>query len=134
MLGRAARLVCRIRYTRYVVASGIALVADLAIFLLLLQIETPPVPASVGGYLSGLGVHWLLSSRLVFTLQATASSSKRNRQKVLFIASALVGLAITTAMTGQAMQWGFSSASAKLVAVGVSFQATYLLRRAFVFS
>lgn len=134
MPGRAVRLIRRCLYARYVMASGLALGVDLASFLLLLQMKAPVVPASVAGYFAGLGIHWLLSSRLVFVQQAAASSSKRTRQKALFIASALTGLAITAAMMDQATRWGMNPGLAKLIAVGVSFQATYLLRRTFVFS
>ena len=134
MLGHLARLACRICYARYLMASAVALGADLASLFLLLQVKAPAVPASVAGYLVGLGVHWLLSSRLVFVQHAAPKSSDQARQKMLFIASALAGLAITAALMAQGLQWGIDPSLTKLIALVISFQTTYLLRRTFVFS
>lgn len=133
MLNRAARLLSRVLYARYLVASAVALGIDVASFVLLLQMKVPAVPASIAGYTLGLGIHWLLSSRLVFAQQTAVAGAERLRQKLLFIASALAGLAITAAIVGWAVQWGVDPSLAKLAAIGVSFQATYLLRRTIVF-
>lgn len=134
MLQRAVRFACRVLYARYLLASSVALGADLASFLLLLQMKVPAIPASMAGYIFGLGVHWLLSSRLVFTQETAADAFERMRQKLLFIASALVGLAITAGIVGWGLQRGVDPSLAKLVALGISFQATYILRRTIVFS
>jgi putative flippase GtrA len=121
----------RITYARYIVASAGALAVDMGIFMALLRADMPATSASVMGYVSGIGAHWLLSSRAVFT---DASESGRNRQKLLFIASALVGLAITAAIVGAADMLGIDPRIAKLGAIGVAFNATYLLRKRIVFS
>lgn len=134
MLRRAAGFAWRIVYARYLLASAVALGADLACFFLLLGMHIAAVPASMAGYLFGLGVHWLLSSRLVFAQEGERNPSDRMRQKLLFIASALVGLAITAGIVGIGNYWGVDPRLAKLVAVGISFQATYLLRRTIVFA
>lgn len=134
MLRRAAGFAWRIIYARYLLASAVALGADLACFFLLLYLQVPAVPAAMAGYIFGLGVHWLLSSRLVFAQQTANSPADRMRQRLLFVASALVGLAITAAIVGLGRQLGFDPRLAKLVAVGISFQATYILRRTIVFA
>lgn len=134
MLHRAARFCCRMLYARYLLASAVALGVDFASFLLLMQMEVPAVPASMVGYMFGIGVHWLLSSRLIFARETAVGTSERLRQKVLFTASALVGFAITAVIVGQGLQWGFDPGLTKLIAVGISFQTTYILRRTIVFS
>jgi putative flippase GtrA len=134
MITRAASLVWRVQYARYIMASAVALSADIAIFLLLLNTGMAPVPASAAGYMVGLAVHWLMSSRLVFANQALPFASRRRRQKLLFVVSALIGLAITSAIVGFGSHFGLDPRLAKLAAIAVSFQATYLLRRTVVFA
>ena len=133
MITRAASLVWRITYARYVMASASALGADLALFMLLLAMNMPPVPASISGYSLGLVVHWLISSRYVF-VQSCVFVSRRRRQKMLFVASALAGVAITATIVGLGTYLGLDPRLAKLGAIAVSFQTTYLLRRAVVFA
>jgi len=54
-------------------------------------------------------------------------------QKLLFAASALVGLGLTVASVGRGARAGFDPRLAKIAAVGVSFIATWLLRSLVVF-
>ena len=90
--------------------------------------------ASSIGYCAGILVHWLVSSRLVFADGAAArGTGERHRQKLLFVGSALVGLAVTTAIVGGGSAFGLDPRIAKLLAIVVSFQTTYLLRRHIVF-
>lgn len=135
MIARAASLVWRMTYARYVAASAIALAADLVLFMLLLNTGMAPVPASAIGYSAGLLIHWLISSRYVFGRGDTCQFiSKRRRQKLLFVVSAMVGLAITSAIVGLGSHLGLDARLAKLCAIAVSFQTTYLLRRTVVFA
>lgn len=134
MIARTANFVWRITYARYVMASAVALGADLALFMLLLNIAVAPVPASAAGYSFGLLVHWFASSRLVFARQGVPFVSRRRRQKLLFVASAMIGLVITAAIVGLGSHLGFDPRLAKLAAIAVSFQTTYLLRRTVVFA
>jgi len=134
MFARTANIVWRITYARYVMASAVALAADLALFMLLLNAGLQPVPASAAGYSFGLIIHWLASSRLVFARQGVPFISRRRRQKLLFIASAMIGLGITSAIVCIGSHLGLDPRLAKLGAIVVSFQATYLLRRAVVFA
>tara|TARA_B110001454_G_C12720076_1_gene434302 strand:- start:143 stop:544 length:402 start_codon:yes stop_codon:yes gene_type:complete len=133
MIARAANLVWRITYARYIMASALALAADLSLFMMLLKFSVHAVPASMAGYCGGLVVHWIVSSRLVFA-QKAARGNERNRQKALFVVSTLVGLAITSFIVGTGSHFGFDPRLAKLLAVAVSFQTTYMLRRSVVFA
>jgi small basic protein len=58
----------------------------------------------------------------------------RTRQKALFVASALVGLALTAGIVGLGAAAGVDPRVAKVAAVGVSFLATWLLRARIVFA
>ena len=127
-----ARLI-DLRVVRYGIASVGALAVDMGSFLALLALGTWAAGASAASYCLGIVAHWLLSSRTVFSDTVAARGAGRTRQKALFVGSALVGLAITTAIV-----WTGDSASvdprlAKLVAIVVSFAATWVLRSRVVF-
>ncbi len=121
------------RLVRYGIGSVVALCSDMGLFMALLRIGLHSVPASALGYTLGILVHWLVSSRLVFADTAAPAGPARTRQKALFVASALAGLAITTIIMTLAAALGLMPVVAKLVAIAVSFQATYMMRKAFVF-
>jgi putative flippase GtrA len=122
------------RWINYLLASVLALGSDAGLFLLLLDAGLAPMSASATGYCAGIFVHWLVSSRLVFADGAAArGTGERHRQKMLFVGSALVGLAVTTAIVGTGSAFGLDPRLAKLGAIVVSFQTTYLLRRHIVF-
>ncbi len=118
---------------RYLAASVGALAVDLASFLLLLRLGVHPAPASAASYSLGIAAHWLLSSRTVFADSVAARGPRRTRQKALFAGSALVGLALTTAIVAATAHAGFDPRLGKLIAVAVSFAATWLLRERVVF-
>ena len=123
-----------IRWLNYLLASGLALGSDAGLFLLLLDGGLSPVAASAVGYCAGILVHWLISSRLVFADGTAArGTGERHRQKLLFVGSAFIGLAVTTAIVGSGSALGLDPRLAKLAAIVVSFQTTYLLRRHIVF-
>ena len=120
-------------YTRYIGASVVSLGVDFAIFMVALSIGVPPALAAASGYIAGIICHWLISSRFVFSGQVAADGVARRSQQGLFILSALVGLGITTAIVGLGSRFGLDPRIAKAVAIVVSFQATYLLRKKVVF-
>ena len=122
-----------IRLIRYGFASVAALAVDLGCFLALIALLVPAAPASAAAYCAGIATHWVLSSRTVFTDAVAAQGPERTRQKVLFIGSALIGLAITTAIVGMGDAAGFDPRIAKLAAIFASFTATWLLRSRVVF-
>ena len=118
---------------RYLGASIIALGCDFACFLVLLQLGLTPAPASALAYALGIAVHWLVSSRKVFTGSVASEGPARTRQKALFVGSALVGLAVTTGVVAAASGLGLDPRLAKLAAVAASFTVTWLLRDSVVF-
>jgi len=123
----------RVRLLRYGLASVAALAVDMGIFLMLLAFTVPAAPASALAYTIGIVTHWLISSRAVFTETVAERGPGRTRQKALFVGSAMVGLALTTAIVGGGEMLGLDPRLSKLVAVGASFAATWLLRSRIVF-
>ena len=119
---------------RYLAASVVALGFDMASFLMLLALGIAAAPASALSYSLGIVVHWFISSRAVFTAGVAERGPARTRQKALFVASALVGLALTAGIVGLGSAVGIDPRIAKLAAVGVSFVATWLLRARVVFA
>ncbi len=133
---RAANLALRlsdIRLVRYGFASAGALAVDMGLFLALLSLGMVAAAASALGYIAGIVAHWLLSSRAVFAGRVAERGRARLRQKGLFVGSALVGLAVTTAIVWTGDTAGFDPRIAKLAAIAVSFTITWLLRSRMVF-
>jgi len=121
-------------YLRYIAASAISLGVDFAIFMLALSAGVPPALAAAIGYIVGILCHWLISSRMVFIGQIAQSTAARRQQQALFVLSALVGLGITTGIVGLGTRYGLDPRIAKGIAIVVSFQATYILRKRVVFA
>jgi putative flippase GtrA len=130
---RFAALICRPTYMRYGLASLGALGCDMSLFLLLLHVGVASVPASASGYIFGILVHWLISTRFVFSGGMAARGAERMRQKGLFVATALLGLTLTMATVGGGVALDLDPRLAKLAAILLSFQATYAARRAMIF-
>lgn len=122
-----------LRFIRYVLASVGALAVDMGCFLALLAAGMWATCASALAYGAGIAAHWLLSSRAVFVGNVAPGGHARTRQKALFVASAMVGLALTTAIVWIGTGSGADPRAAKLVAIVVSFTATWLLRARIVF-
>lgn len=121
------------RLVRYLLASVGALAVDMGTFLALLSLGVWAAGASAVGYCLGIAAHWLMSSRAVFIGNVAERGAARTRQKALFVISALVGLGLTTAIVWAGDASGFDPRLAKLVAIAVSFVATWLLRSRVVF-
>lgn len=122
-----------VRFVRYVLASVGALAVDVGSFLALMSVGVMAAPASALGYTLGIVAHWLMSSRAVFQENVAEAGMARTRQKALFVISALVGLALTTMIVGLGDRSGIDPRAAKIVAIVVSFTATWLLRSKLVF-
>jgi len=121
-------------YLRYVGASAASLGVDFALFMAAMSIGVPPALAAAFGYIVGIACHWLLSSKLVFIGQVALDASGRRQQQALFVLSALVGLGITTGIVGLGSRYGLDPRIAKGIAIVVSFQATYVIRKKVVFA
>lgn len=121
-------------YLRYIGASAASLGLDFALFMVALSAGVPPALAAALGYVSGIACHWLLSSKLVFVGHVASDSTARRQQQALFVLSALVGLGLTTGIVGIGSRYGLDPRIAKGIAILVSFQATYLLRKKVVFA
>ena len=127
-------MLSRLLYLRYVAASALALGVDMALFLVLIAAGSPAVAGAALGYCAGIAAHWLLSSRAVFVGRLADRGPARRQQQALFFGSAVVGLAITTGMVGLGEALALDPRLAKIAAIALSFQATYLLRRKLVFA
>jgi putative flippase GtrA len=134
MLAKMSARLRRLLWARYLMASVIALAADLACFLLLVWLHLAAGAAAAIGYGLGILVHWLLSTRTVFAGGMDLEGADRLRGKALFVMSALVGLALTVTIVTLATMLGAPASLAKLLAILVSFQTTYVLRKRLVFS
>ena len=121
-------------YLRYVGASAASLGVDFALFMAAMSVGVPPALAAAFGYIVGIACHWLLSSKLVFIGQVALDSSGRRQQQALFVLSALVGLGLTTGIVGLGSRYGLDPRIAKGIAIVVSFQATYGIRKKVVFA
>lgn len=122
-------LAARFMFARYMLASACALCADMALFLALSGIGISPSIAAFAGYVNGLVLHWMLSTRFVFgTAEAT------HGQRAAFAASALLGLGITVTMVASLCAMGLTPALAKLLSIPVSFVAVYAIRKYGIFA
>jgi len=134
---RTIRLASRLRNVtllRYLIASALSLGIDLGSFLALLALGAAAAPASAAGYALGILAHWLISSRKVFNDSVARRGPQRTRQKAMFVISALIGLAITTAIVAAGILAGIDPRLAKLAAIAASFTATWLLRSRIIFA
>ena len=122
-----------VRFLRYLLASVGALAVDMGTFLALLSAGVWAAGAGAAGYGAGIVAHWLLSSRAVFVGNVALRGRRRTQQKALFVVSAMVGLALTTAIVWAGDRAGIDPRLAKLAAIAVSFTATWLLRAKIVF-
>lgn len=132
MMARVLSIADR-RLVRYGLASAGALAVDMGSFLALLALAVPAAGASAIGYCLGIAAHWLLSSCTVFAGSVASRGSRRTRQKALFVGSAMIGLAITTAIVGLGDLAGIDPRIAKLAAIAASFAVTWMLRNRIVF-
>lgn len=126
----AGTLVSRFTFTRYLLASICALCADMLLFLALLRLDLHPGLAGFAGYSFGLLLHWLISVRFVFLSDRRATHG----QRAGFIASALIGIGITTGLISGLSAAGLAPPIAKLMAVPVSFLTVYAIRKYGVFA
>jgi putative flippase GtrA len=119
--------------SRYTIVSAMALAFDFGVFLALNAAFRLPTLAGVIGYGCGIVLHYFLSRHFVFL--ATRSKKSAHRLFTEFVASGLIGLAVTAgviALATTVLGWG--PIVAKIVAVVASFVGVYLIRRTIVFA
>jgi putative flippase GtrA len=120
-------------FLRYFASSGMALGVDATSFFTLVALGARPGPASAAAYSIGIVAHWLITSRAVFPDDVAERGPARTRQKGLFVVSALIGLAMTTAVVSAGAAMGVNLVLTKGIAVALSFTTNWLLRRRIVF-
>lgn len=125
-------IAARFMVARYLVASICALASDMLVFLMLGHMGAPPVIAAFGGYLFGMGVHWVISVRFVFL--PNDADSATHAQRLGFVLSSLLGMAMTLGIVGALSSGGTSPAIAKLASIPVSFFTIYAIRKYGVFA
>jgi putative flippase GtrA len=124
----------QLTFLRYVVVSVGALAVDMGLFLALLKGGMVSAVAAAIGYGVGIVAHWTLSSRKVFQDRVSQRGTReRTQQKAMFVVSALLGLVVTMSIVGVGDALGLDPRIAKVMAIGVSFVLTYLLRNVVVF-
>lgn len=129
LVDHAAAIGARFMFARYLLASICALSLDMGVFLALLGAGTPSALAACGGYGAGLLLHWVISTRFVFTCERPS-----NAQRIGFFISALAGLLVTIAIIEWLGWLGLGYALAKLVAIPVSFGTVYAIRKYGIFA
>jgi putative flippase GtrA len=118
---------------RYILVSGVALVLDFTVFLALNSSIGHATISGVVGYAAGIVLHYLLSRYFVFGASQTPKAAHRLFAE--FVASGIVGLAVTAAVIALATgSFGLAPIAAKALAVGASFVGVFLIRRTIVFA
>lgn len=119
--------------SRYALVSLAALALDFSLYLALTAASMNPVLAGVIGYATGMGLHYVLSTRFVF--DAAATDKVHARLFGEFALSGVAGLAITALVIALATNvMGLPALLAKVLAAGISFLAVFALRRIVVFA
>lgn len=121
------------RLARYGVASFAGTVVDLGGLALLVALDMAAGAAAGLSYALGTIVHWLVSSRFVFPDRLADAGFKRGGQQLLFVGSALLGIAITSLVISWGVAAGLHLAAAKGAAMLSSFLAVFMIRLTIVF-
>lgn len=121
------------RIVRYAVASLAASIADLGLFLGLFEAGLDATWAAALGYCTGILVHWLISSRMVFQDRLAGATPARFRQFGAFFLSAFVGLGLTVVIVSLALDQGVDPRLGKLAAMAASFLSVFVVRLLLVF-
>ncbi|HEY7669055.1 MAG TPA: GtrA family protein [Hyphomicrobium sp.] len=127
------RLAVMPQLSRYAIVSVLSLALDFAVFLALNGALGLPTLAGVSGYGCGILLHYHLSRRFVFDTSRSLKSGHRMLSE--FVASGLIGLAVTAGVIALATTgFGWSPIIAKVAAAGASFLGVFLIRRTIVFA
>ena len=121
------------RLARYGVASFAGTVIDLGGLALLYSVGVSAGIAAGLAYGTGTIAHWFVSSRFVFPDRLARLGYPRGGQQILFVTSAILGLAITAWVVDALTRATWDIALAKAAAMIVSFLAVFTMRLLIVF-
>jgi putative flippase GtrA len=129
----ASSLLQRVRrLLRYTGVNLVTVTLDYAIFLSLTHFFGTPTIASIIGYAGALTINYELSRRFVFL--AHLSDKSANRLMAEFLATGLLGLVLTAAITGLSVHFlHLSPIISKTIAVLICFVSLYVIRSRLVF-
>jgi putative flippase GtrA len=119
--------------SRYAIVSALALALDFTVFIGLNAAFGLPILAGVIGYSCGIVLHYFLSRNFVFN--AMRSPKSAHRLFTEFVASGLIGLALTALVIAVATgPLGLAPIVAKILAAVASFIGVFVIRRTIVFA
>lgn len=124
------------QFAGYVAVSGTALAVDVAVYWSLFKSIRIAAVAAAGGYLFGVLVHYMLSSRVVFASRLGARGVAAEAPVLAkFFAAGGAGMLVTVTTVGVLADiLGMHALVAKLMAAGLSFVTVFTVLRAFVFN
>ncbi|MEA9652562.1 GtrA family protein [Xanthomonas campestris pv. raphani] len=115
----------------YVLASVLALLADLCTFSLFARLGWGWYSAATAGFLVGSLVAYVISVRWVF---ATRSFRSRTVELAMFVLIGCFGLLVVQGVMWVGIEWlGMPGSIARLIAVGFSFTSNFVLRKSILF-
>ena len=118
------------QFAWYLLVGGLAFLADLIVFVVLLKFGITVLVASGAGFFVGTVTNYWLSLALAFTGGRYRRSAEIGRT----FAVALVGLGLTTFLIWAFIAYaGLSPVIAKLITVPIVFSWNFFGRRLFVF-
>ena len=125
-----------LQFAGYLAVSGTALAVDVAVYWSLFKSLGIAALAAAGGYVCGVVVHYLLSSRIVFAGRLKARGMVQEAPVLArFFMAGGAGMVITVATVGVlADVLGMHALLAKLIAAGFSFVTVFAVLRMFVFN
>lgn len=128
--GRAYRIRRLIRYTG---VNLVSLAVDYAVFFAAIYALDAPVLASVAGYAVAFALNYRLSRMFVFGSDGSHKTEKRLFTE--FMASGLLGILLTAAVTGAGVHLlRLDATIAKTAAVLICFFVLYFVRSRLVFT
>lgn len=124
------------QFMGYGAVSAAALCVDVSVYWALISVARYAFVAAVGGYMCGVVLHYVLSSRVVFRSRFHSRGFVAEAPAVAkFFAAGASGLLVTVAVVGLlADVCGIHPIIAKLAAAGCSFVVVFMTLRLFVFN
>lgn len=119
-------------FLRYAVASGLALALDTFVFTASLRLGASLAVAAASGFMLGLALVYVLSTRLVFAHHRLAD---RRLEFTVFALVGIAGLLLTETLLWLLVgQLHMAPVAAKLACAGATFICNFLLRKSLLFT